>query len=426
MSLGIIRDDLDEVIERLREEDFDDTDFPNSLYQTNYQLSIDQETIRMIPGTQVDPVSEYVVKHGDSALVYDDSPPGIMPYVNGAFQIKGGSPSPTEVGIPLFSNERMGKIGIRWVFRSTKSRSSDGLTDWDRLTEDEVDDLPDRVKPDEQAIKSSRSGKDPSPRITYPESVDLVESRKDDFWWECWCARAQELMDTWRVLVPNTAKNPLPTILGPTNTIVADNFNVVIQPDGETAVAVASILSTETAQDFLREISPWSKGDTPRPRVKHVASTIHQNRGIIEDVLDEKSGELSELKESVHQFHADTISVLRKYVEGSSRGDVTLRDRYTSISDQTKLDSEVTGVSAGDSRQKVQVETENGQVAIEFHDAEYASSMAIATWLGAGFGDTVEDVLEIQTVGTDLDAVESILYDQEFYNFCQMVETDYF
>jgi hypothetical protein len=426
MSLGIIRDDLDQVIDRLKDEDFDDTEFPNSLYQTDYKLSIDQEDILLIPGTQVGPVAEYVVKHGDSDWVYDDSPPGILPYVNGAFQIKGGSPSPSEVGIPLFSNERMGKIGIRWLFRSTQSRSNDGLTDWERLTEDEVEDLPSRVKPEEQSIKSSRSGKDPSPRITYPESVELVESRKDDYWWECWCARAQELMDTWRVLVPNTAKNPLPTLLGPENTLVADNFNVVIQPDGETAVALAAVLSTETAQDFLREISPWSKGDTPRPRVKHVAATIHQNRGIVETVLDEKDAELEELKNGIHQFHEDTLGVLRKYVEGSSSGDTTLRDRYTSISDQDKLNSEITGVSAGNSQQKLDIGTEDGDVTVEFHDTEYAASMAIAVWLSAGFGDTVDDTLEIQTVTANLDAVESILYNKEFNNFCQTIEADYF
>lgn len=426
MSLGIIRDDLDQIIDRLKEGDFDDTEFPNSLYQTNYQLSIDQETILLIPGTQVDPVAEYVVKHGGSDWVYDDSPPGILPYVNGAFQIKGGSPSPSEVGIPLFSNERMGKIGIRWLFRSTKSRSSDGLTDWNRLTEDEVEDLPDRVKPDEQSIKSSRSGKDPSPRITYPEAVELVESRKDDYWWECWCARAQELMDTWRVLVPNTAKNPLPTLLSPANTLVADNFNVVIQPDGETAVALAAVLSTKTAQDFLREIAPWSKGDTPRPRIKHVAATIHQNQGIIETVLNEKDSELGELKDDVHQFHGDTLSVLRKYVEGSSSGDTTLRDRYTSISDQGKLNSEITGVIAGTSRREVGVGTEDGGVTVEFHDAEYAASMAIAAWLSAGFGDTVDDTLATQTVRADLNTVESILYGKEFKNFCQTIESDYF
>jgi len=426
MSLGIIRDDLDQVIDRLEEGDFDDTEFPNSLYQTDYKLSIDQEDILLIPGTQVDPVAEYVVKHGDSDWAYDDSPPGILPYVNGAFQIKGGSPSPSEVGIPLFSNERMGKIGIRWLFRSTQSRSNDGLTDWNRLTEDEVEDLPSRVKPEEQSIKSSRSGKDPSPRITYPESVELVESRKDDYWWECWCARAQELMDTWRVLVPNTAKNPLPTLLGPENTLVADNFNVVIQPDGETAVALAAVLSTETAQDFLREISPWSKGDTPRPRVKHVAATIHQNRGIVETVLDEKGTELGELKNGIHQFHEDTLSVLRKYVESSSSGDTTLRDRYTSISDQDKLNSEITGVSAGNSNQEVGIGTEDGGVTVEFHDTEYAASMAIAVWLSAGFDDTVDDALSTQTVGADLDAVESILYNKEFNSFCRTVESDYF
>lgn len=428
MSLGIIRDELDQVIKRLNNGDFDDTEFPNSLYQTEYELSIDQETILLIPGTQVGPVAEYVIKHEDASLTYDDSPPGILPYVNGAFQIKGGTPSPTDVGIPLFSNERMGKIGIRWIFQSTQNRSKDGLTDWGRLTEDEVEDLPDRVKPDEQSVKSSRSGKDPSPRITYPEAVDLVESRKDDYWWECWCARAQELMNSWRVLVPNTAKNPLPTILGPTNTIVADNFNVVVQPDGETAIAVCSVLCTQTAQDFLQEISPWSKGDTPRPRIKHVAATIHQNRGTIETILNKKYTEITELKEGISQFHQDTTRVLKEYIkaEGSTQTDSTLRDRYTSISDQDNLSDEVTGVSSTGNQREVKVETRNSQVVIKFHDSEYAASMAIATWLGAGFNDTVDTILDVPDVETDLSAVQSILYEESFGNFCNNIEKNYF
>jgi hypothetical protein len=233
-------------------------------------------------------------------------------------------------------------------------------------------------------------------------------------------------MDTWRVLVPNTAKNPLPTILGPAKTIVADNFNVVVQPNGETAIAVGSVLATQTAQDFLREISPWSKGDTPRPRIKHVAATIHQNRGTIETVLDEKSAEITELKEGISQFHQDTLRVLKKYVEGSTQGDTTLRDRYTSVSNQKWLDSEITGVGSSGSQRKVSIKTESGQVMMEFHDTEYAASMAIATWLGAGFGDTVDTILNVPTIETDLAAVQSILYEESFEDLCRTIETDYF
>ena len=52
--------------------------------------------------------------------------------------------------------------------------------------------------------------------------------------------------------------------------------------------------------------------------------------------------------------------------------------------------------------------------------------MSIAAWLSAGFGDTVGDSLETQTVTADLDVVESILYNKGFNNFCQTVEADYF
>jgi hypothetical protein len=153
---------------------------------------------------------------------------------------------------------------------------------------------------------------------------------------------------------------------------------------------------------------------------------MHQNRGIIETILDEKETELGELKDSIHQFHQDALSVLQKYVEGSSSSTTTLRDRYTSISDQNKLNGEITGVSAGNSRREVGVGTKNGEITVEFHDVEYAASMAIAAWLSAGFGDTVDDTLATQTVSTNFDVVESILYNKEFNNFRQTIEADYF
>ena len=72
------------------------------------------------------------------------------------------------------------------------------------------------------------------------------------------------------------------------------------------------------------------------------------------------------------------------------------------------------------------VGTKNGEITVEFHDAEYAASMAIAAWLSAGFGDTVDDTLATQTVSTNFDVVESILYNKEFNNFRQTIEADYF
>lgn len=420
---GIIQDDLSNLIDRLKEDDFDSEEFALRRYEASdsSKVSVDGEDVHVIPGTFPYPVSSFVVKDGNFSE-YSDDPPGILPYINGGYNLRGADPSPTSIGVPLISGEQQGKIGIRWLFREGGYNS--GLTMWDHISEDDVSDLNSELVPDKSGVTNTREGKDLSPAQSHPEPVEDVRNRQEDLWWECWCARCQELMNSWRVLIPNTSKTPLPTVLGPSNSIVADNFNVILAPDKQTAMAIAAVLRTAKAQGFLKSISPWSKGDTPRPRGRHVIATLDQNLSIIEEILANETTRLEDRADELAQFYADMLDVVKSYVGGS--GPTTLRDRYTSISDSADLDSEVLGVSEGSDDLHVTVQTEDGETEIGFHDEEYTSTMAHAAWIGAGFDDTIDTVLDVPSVETDLTAVESVLYQKSFQDFCQTVEEDYF
>lgn len=425
MSLGIIRGELEDVLERLKEDDFDDDEYPISRYDTSYDVSIDGDEIDLLPGTQTDPVSEFVLKYGENEFTFDKEPPGILPYISGGFQIKGGDPSPIDVGLPHIANERGGKIAVRWLFTEIAS-ASDGLSEWGRLHSDDVEGIREVAKPDKDTVIENRQGKSPSPVITYPETVETVESRKEDYWWEAWCARRQEIMSSWRVLIPNTSKTPLPTVLSPENTVVADNFNIAVLPDGETAVAVAAVLGTQKSQDFLKEISPWASGDTPRPRVKHVCATIHQNKGIIESVLDDKQSELSTIASNLGQFHTDLNEALRSYLRVDEEDTERFRARFTGISDQDAMSDEIEGVTTITDTNAVVLETSRGDVEVEFHEADYAAGFAAAAWLATGFGDPVNLVLDVPASQADLDAVQQTLCECEMGEFRETVLDNYY
>jgi len=420
---GIIQDDLDNLIDRLKENDFDSEEFALKRYEASdsSKVTVGGEDVHVIPGTFPYPVSSFVVKHGNFSE-YSDDPPGILPYINGAYNLRGAEPSPRSIGIPLVSGEVKGKIGIKWLFR--EGGYSSGLTMWDHLSEDEVSDLDSELVPKKSGVISTREGKDLSPAQSHPEPVEDVRNRQGDYWWECWCARCQELMNSWRVLIPNTSKTPLPTVLGPSNSIVSDNFNVILAPDRKTAIAVAAVFGTETAQSFLKSISPWSKGATPRPRGRHVIATLDQNLSIVEEILANEGDSLSDRADELEQFYDDLLGVLKSYIDGS--GGTTLRDRYTSIPDSADLDSEVLGVSEGSDNCHVKILTKDGEVEIGFHDEEYTSTMALAVWVGAGFNDTINTVLNVPSVKTDHAAVEAVLYQKSFQEFCQTIEEDYF
>jgi hypothetical protein len=420
---GIIQDDLDNLIDRLKEDNFDSEEFGLRRYEASdsSKVTVDGEDVHVIPGTFPYPVSSFVVKDGDFSK-YSDDPPGILPYINGGYNLRGADPSPRTIGIPLISGEQQGKIGIRWLFREGGYNS--GLTMWNHLSEDEVSDLDGEIVPDKSGVISTREGKDLSPAQSHPEPVDDVRNRQEELWWECWCSRCQELMNSWRVLIPNTSKTPLPTVLAPSNSIISDNFNVILTPDKKTAMAIAAVFGTGKAQEFLKSVSPWSKGDTPRPRGRHVIATLDQNLSIIEEILANEGTRLSDRGDELEQFYDDMLEVLKPYIGGS--GGITLRDRYTSIPDSTDLDSEILGVAEGSDNLHVTVLTEDEEVEIGFHDEEYTSAMAHAAWIGAGFDDTIDSVLDTPSVETDFAAVEAVLYQESFQDFCQTVEEDYF
>ena len=149
--IGIVQDDLSNLIDRLREDDFDSTEFAIQRYKASDRsiVDVDNKTVHVLEGVIPYPVSSFVAKKKELTQ-YSNNPPGIIPYINGGYNLRGADPSPTTVGTPLISGEQQEKIGIRWLFYQGGYDS--GLTMWDHLSEDEVSDLDDELVPNTAAI----------------------------------------------------------------------------------------------------------------------------------------------------------------------------------------------------------------------------------------------------------------------------------
>jgi len=433
MSLGIIVDDLDKVVDRLKNGDFDDTEFALDKYDTTKStVEINDEDVPLIQGEVTYPRGQFAVAFDDlleSSYNFDSGPPGILPYAASSYQTRDSAtdPAPREVGMPAFSNESRDRVGIKWLFGI--GGHQDPFTPWSRLDESDVDDLPSFKKPSKEEVTGTREGQSIYGGQAHPEDAEIVRDRIEDCWWEVWNARCQELMDTWRVLVPVGSINPRPLLFSPAETIVSNNFNLVLCPDGNTAVAVAAVLATDKIKEEILHISPWSKGGstgTPRPGVKHISVLLDRHKGIIEELIDDKGEELYQIADDQQQFHKDLLEVLNQYVQVDYHSGNTLRGYHTGTSDADLMDSEIEGIADSGTQTDVMVQTTDGDVTIGFHDQEYASSLAIGAWLGAGFDDTIDDVFNLPAVETDRNATQNALLNKALFSLAETVEQDYF
>jgi len=434
MSKGIIIDDLDKVVERLKDSDFDDDKFAYEQYsEGDSTFDIGGETVHTLQGEVTYPRDEFAVGYDalyESNVELSESPPGIIAYLKGARQLKGTSPAPRDIGFPALTNDT--NVGIRWLFSTDNTGGSGPFTGWERLSEDEVDELESIVTPNKSVVRSAREDAGISGGSAYPESERIVSSRVHDHWWEVWCARCQELMNSWRVVLPAGSADPRPVVLSPHNTIVSNNFNFVTFPNGKKAVAAAAVLSSDTIQEQIPQIVPWSKGGgtgrddtTPRPGVKHFRALLHKHRSKVADVVDDDVGDVSTLAENLEQFHEAAVETLRGFLTTSHSGP-TLRNYYSSIPNDDNLEYEIESVKEPSSDEVVFLGTTGGDIKIEFSgEASQAASMAVGSWFAAARGSTIGDVLNLPALDTTPSAVQNVLYDTAFDDLRAKVESEY-
>lgn len=426
MAKGIIFDDLENVISRLKDSDFDDTEFAYEQYTSGQSaFEVSGDTIHTIQGEVTYPRGPFSVKFDDlveSDTNITDSPPGILPYLKGAKQLKWTDPSPRDVGLPCFTGDS--NIGIRWLFDTSGTSGGSDFTEWGRLDDDTVEDLDDIEIPEKELITDMRDDASVSPGFTHPEDPRVVEGRVNDYWWEVWCARCQELMDSWRVILPAGTNDTRPLILAPHNTIVSNNFNFIMFENGPKAVAAAAVLGSEQVQSQVHKIVPWSKGDTARPGVKHYRALLHQHRSKVEDIVDDDAGDVTLLADQINSVHESLVTALREYVSDSTGNQI--RDFYSSIPSDEALKYEVEGIKPSGDDEVVCFDTSNGDVEIGFlGEADKAASAGVAGWLAAARGDTVDDVLDLPVFSSDPDAVRSVLHKTGFDTFRQRIVDDY-
>lgn len=433
MSKGIIFDDLSNVVDRLRNSDFDDTEFAYEQYSSGRSaFDVAGDTIHTIQGEVTYPRSPFTVTFDELAgsdTAMADAPPGILPYLKGANQLKGTDPSPRDVGLPAFTSDS--NVGVRWVFDTTGTGGGGDFTEWGRLSKDDVDDLADIEVPEKDPITEMRADASVSSGFTHPENERVVEGRIADYWWEVWCARCQELVNSWRVILPAGTTDARPLVLAPHNTVVSNNFNFVLFRSGPKAVAAAAVLGSEAVQTELSKIVPWSKGgdgrdnQTVRPGVKHYRALLHQHRAKVGDIVDDDAGDVATLAGRIDAVHESLLDALRGYV--SDPNGTRIRDHYTDITDDDALGYDVEGVEPSDDDETVRFATSGGDAEITFAgDPEIAASAGVGGWLAAARGDSVGDVLGLPAFASDPDAVRAVLYETGFETFRERIVDDYF
>lgn len=394
----IARGSLDKCREALRTDDPDLEEFPLRTYEGREAFSLGGVEIAIIQGVNLVPHERFRVRLdtiGEDEAVYSSlCVPGLVPFLGSARQVTlhgaGGSPTPDEVGLPMLP--AIDDCMVRWMFGERGERN-EGFRLWRRLEPEDIDRLPETIRPDPEEGEDTRSSYTISRARAYPEPPAFVAPRAEGYPHEPWLARSVECAESWRVVVPNTSRRVYALPVPPTMTIIGDNYNVLLVGSGVHAVAISVILSTQVAREYIEGIAPWSKGGTPRTRSKHVNAGLWNFQGEIEEILDKRGPDLQRVAddlEYVWERHVLTlVSLCRETLEEGPR----YRDLYTAIGRPDALDETVTGVE--DLVDEILLlATDDGEVKIEFRTAEDAGLAAVAAWTLSPLGPTVDRFLE--------------------------------
>lgn len=417
MPVSILRGSANKCLDGLRNGQSDLTEYPLKSYTGQGNLRLNETTVELYQGVNTVPQKRFQVELGEDAAVHAGlEVPGIIPFLVSGMQLSDTwgkvSPSPLEVGIPNLL--LVSGCLIRWIF-SRDGSTHNGHRLWGRLSEAELDDLPDIVRPDEsieEGKRESSSYENPSGGITDPEPPEFVEPRAGGLPHEPWNARSIELAESWRVVVPNTTQTIGALLVPPTLTIVGQNFNVLLPGTGARAVAINRVMSQPSTVDYLAGICPWSKGGTPRLRKKHINATLWRFEDKIADEL-EKRESLREAAQGYRSFwrvHVlSSVAIARRREDG-----MRLRSKYNRISPQQGSLDRVPSDLNELSDSTLTVGTEQGDVEIVFDTPMNAALASIAVWTGMPRSLTIDEALSIYL---PIDEMKSGIDDEDkFYN----------
>ena len=412
MAPGILRGSRDHCLAALRADEFDLIDYPLRTYSDLDRFRLMDQDIPIFQG--VNTVDDSAAEHAGFDV------PGVVPFLVSTLQVSArrrhGKPYPTEVGLPLLTTES-GCL-IRWMFGRDGNRHGEH-TLWRRLASNELEALPAEVRPNGQILPDARTAASygsVSGAIAAPEPADFVRPRAGGLPHEPWLARSVELAESWRVVVPNTSISCRPVVVPPALTIVGQNFNTVLCPSPEVAIAIGTALSRPEPQEYLIGISPWSRGDTPRPRSKHVNTTLCNFAEHIRDMLTSQRADLASFADQLQKVWEVHLAATISLARGDDAAGNPLRDRYRAIEPRDALDALPTALDHLEDRW-LTLTVEEGAIRLRFRTPEEAALAAVAAWTGLPRRLSVGSILAMRfrnEVTSDADAVQEVLFNRRW------------
>ncbi len=381
MPPGILRGSRTHCLEGLREDRVDLSEYPLHMYADLDTFRVLEQEVHIFQGVNTVPHDRYIISLDEpAALNAGLNVPGVVPFLASTFQVSANrrisSPRPTEVGLPLLTTET--KYLIRWMFGLDGDRHA-GHTLWRRLSTEELESLPDAVRPDEHIKPDARANYEVSGAFAAPEPTEFVRPRIGGLPYEPWLARSVDLAQSWRVVVPNTSISCRPVIIPPKLTIVGQNFNVLLCPSAEIAIAVGAVLSRSEPLGYLIGISPWAQGDTPRPRSKHVNATLWSFQEHIDSLLTDEAETISLLAGDFEEVWKLHLAAAISFARGQHADGQPLRGRYKAIEPRDSINQVPVSLEGLDDN-VLTLGTSDGVVRVEFSTPEEAALATVASW----------------------------------------------
>ncbi len=385
MPLAIMRGSRDHCLEGLRQDKADLSEYPLRTYSDLDVFTVEGREVPIIQGVNTVPQDRFLVSLGEPAAAHAGlTVPGVAPFLVSTLQVsarhRACSPQPTVVGLPLLTTETA--YLIKWMFAPDGAMNASQRL-WRRLTDEELEAQPKQVRPDpavEPDARTAASYYGVSGAVTSPEPVEYVQPRAGGLSHEPWLARSVDLAEHWRIVVPNTSVSCRPVIVPPALTIIGQNFNVLLCPSAEVAIAIGAVLSRRDPLEYLIGISPWSQGDTPRPRSKHVNSTLWRFQEDISELLARSATNLSSLGHNLSEVWNLHLAAAIALARGDASEGQPLRDSYRAIEPREGLNFVPESLEALEGRLLTLGTLDEAVLQIEFNSVEDASLAAVAAW----------------------------------------------
>jgi len=439
---GYVRGNIREALEKLRKNQVENK-FPLEKYEKlNPIMKVNEISIAVFEGAVLGFNEYFEASFEDIVKYLKPTPPSVLLFINSAYQITASgfldSPKPKDLGLVLITAKWRRNIpyfGVKWAIKpSSKVNEIQGFsfTMWDSVSSSDktVKTLFNNEIINEIYKKRKRM-KLPKYEEAFPEPPEYVIKRLKDknYAHEPLYSRCVELTNSWRIIVPNTSKDilslPIPFI-SPTvceridaemHVVIGDNFNVIVTSNGAFSIVLAVLFNLEPVREYLRYISPWSKGDTPRPRIKHVVATIDEFRELVRRLYSKYKFEAKSLATNLAITWYVMVKTLHSSMKPSSNSikisDLLVKPLRENLSKLSSLAIEDNAIVVGNDERKVK---------LQFNDQYIALLSFLTLWNASGLKMNLNEALKkfhipyeiLQQERKYYEALKEVLYEKTF------------